>query len=284
MLRRAAASFSFALTIFGVTTQLAFAASGTIISPNQYAWDDNGGYVNWNATGGNVAVTDTALTGYIWSAGFGWINLAPTMGGVTNSGGMLGGWAWAENTGWINFTGVTIDSSGTFHGQTTPQSTFGTMSFDCTYCTVTTTWRISSGSSPSTQAATAGGNGPPAQSGPISYGYQTAAISASSSSANTPATTNVPTSLIPTSPPPIIEPSPKPSASRTPPKNSQLSPPLKLQQTPAATTTATAPPPNPAAERPAISRPIAPSVSTTLTCSWLTCWLQGFWKFVQSYF
>ena len=38
--------------------------------------------MNWLANGGNVTVTDTALTGDIWSAGFGWINLSPTNGGV----------------------------------------------------------------------------------------------------------------------------------------------------------------------------------------------------------
>jgi hypothetical protein len=65
----------------GTTTALA--STGAIDATNHYAWDDNGGY----ATGGNVTVTDTTLTGYIWSAGFGWINLSPTQGGNQQRGG-----------------------------------------------------------------------------------------------------------------------------------------------------------------------------------------------------
>jgi hypothetical protein len=107
----------------------ALASTGTIDATNHYARNDNGGYVNWYANGGNVTVSDPALTGYIWSAGFGWINLSPTLGGVTNNAGVLGGYAWGANTGWINFAGVTIDSNGRFHGQTTAQSLFGTMTF-----------------------------------------------------------------------------------------------------------------------------------------------------------
>jgi hypothetical protein len=38
---------------------LVAASTGAIDSINHYAWDDNGGYVNWAATGGNVTVTDT---------------------------------------------------------------------------------------------------------------------------------------------------------------------------------------------------------------------------------
>jgi hypothetical protein len=132
---------AFLCLVFGATAVLA--STGTIDATNHYAWDDNGGYVNWYANGGNVTVSDTALTGYIWSAGFGWINLSPDLGGVTNNAGVLGGYAWGANTGWINFTGVTIDSNGLFHGQTTAQSLFGTMTFDCTYCNVTTAWRNS---------------------------------------------------------------------------------------------------------------------------------------------
>ena len=152
MPRRTTTTLTLALFALAITTQLAFAATGTIIPPDQYAWSDNGGYVNWDATSSNVTITDTALTGYIWSAGFGWINLAPTEGGVTNNNGVLGGSAWGTNTGWINFTGVTIDSSGVFHGHTTAQPIFGTMTFDCAYCTVTTTWHAAA-------TANAGGGG-----------------------------------------------------------------------------------------------------------------------------
>lgn len=125
----------------------ALASTGTIESTNQYAWSNDGGWVNWDPTNGDVQVTDTALTGYIWSADFGWINLSPTNGGVTNNGdGVLGGYAWGENVGWINFTGVTIDSNGVFQGETVAQPVFGTMTFDCTNCSVVTTWHPSTSS------------------------------------------------------------------------------------------------------------------------------------------
>ena len=115
--------------------------------------------MNWLANGGDVTVTDTALSGYIWSAGFGWINLSPTNGGVANSSGTLSGSAWSTNTGWIDFTGVTIDSSGVFHGHTTAQSTFGTMTFDCTNCHVVTSWHAPASSSGGGGGSTGGGNG-----------------------------------------------------------------------------------------------------------------------------
>ncbi len=192
--------------------QPAFASTGTIDATNHYAWDDNGGYVNWYATGGNVTVTDTALTGYLWSAGFGWINLSPALGGVTNSAGTLGGYAWGANTGWINFAGITIDSNGLFHGQTTPQSLFGTMTFDCTYCNVTTAWRNSTVTPTVTNT---GGGG--VISGSQSVGYQNGsgasssnAVSTTSSSSSSNATP--PKSLVPTTPPPKTEPTIPPSS------------------------------------------------------------------------
>jgi hypothetical protein len=113
-----------------------------IDATSHYAWDDNGGWVNWDATNGNVVVSDSVGAGYIWSADFGWINLSPSLGGVTNDGrGNLGGWDWGQNTGWISFSGVTIDGNGAFHGSTVAQSVFGTMTFDCTKCSVVTSWR-----------------------------------------------------------------------------------------------------------------------------------------------
>jgi hypothetical protein len=81
----------------------AAASTGTIVGNNHYAWSDDGGWTNWSANGGNVTVTDTALTGYIWDANFGWINLSPSLGGVSNNGrGVLSGFAWGENTGWVD--------------------------------------------------------------------------------------------------------------------------------------------------------------------------------------
>jgi hypothetical protein len=194
---------AFLALVFGGMPVLA--SNGTIDATNHYAWNDNGGYVNWNATGGSVTVTDTALTGYVWSAGFGWINLSPTQGGVTNNAGVLGGYAWSANTGWINFAGVTIDSNGLLHGQTTAQSLFGTMTFDCTYCNVTTTWR----SSITAPNNTSGGGG--TVSGPLSYRYPNGnTVSASTSS-------QPPTSLTPNTPPPKSEPTTGPENGIAPP-------------------------------------------------------------------
>jgi Putative peptidoglycan binding domain len=159
MRQRVSSTLAIAIFFLAITASFAFASTGTIVSPYQYAWDDNGGYVNFNATGGNVTVTDTALTGYIWSAGFGWINLSPTNAGVTNSDGTLSGSAWSTNTGWIDFTGVTIDSNGVFHGHTTAQSNFGTMTFDCTNCDVVTSWRPPISTPPSSGASSGGSGG-----------------------------------------------------------------------------------------------------------------------------
>jgi hypothetical protein len=201
----AALTAAFLSLVLGTTAVLA--STGTIDATNHFAWDDNGGYVNWAATGGNVAVTDRALTGYIWSAGFGWINLAPDQGGVTNSSGRLGGYAWGANTGWINFGGVTIDSNGLFHGQTTAQSLLGTMTFDCTYCNVTTTWRNST-VSPTITTSTSSGGGTIA--GPLSYQYQNGSTAPASTSSQPPA------SLKPTTPPPKNEPAIGPSSGVAP--------------------------------------------------------------------
>jgi hypothetical protein len=214
--------WSFALPLFAIFLSLScdatvsLASTGTIDATNHYAWSDNGGYVNWYATGGNVIVTDTSLTGYIWSASFGWINLSPTLGGVTNNAGVLGGYAWGANTGWISFAGVTIDSNGLFHGQTTAQSLFGTMTFDCTYCNVTTSWRNSTVTPTVTNT---GGGG--VISGSQSVGYQNG--SGASSSAAVPTTSpgsssnaNLPKSLTPTAPPPKTEPTVAPGNSSPP--------------------------------------------------------------------
>ncbi|WP_156164504.1 hypothetical protein [Bradyrhizobium sp. LTSP885] len=207
-----------------VTASLA--ATGTIDATNHYAWNDNGGYVNWNATNGNVTVTDTTLTGYIWSAGFGWINLSPTLGGVTNNAGVLGGYAWGANTGWINFTGVTIDSNGLFHGSTVAQSLFGTMTFDCTYCNVTTTWRNSSVAATNTTTNTGGGG---TISGTQSYGYE-------SSTTGTSSAATTPPSLVPTSPPPpVIKPVSGPTSGVTIPAHLTPSITLSIYTSPTAT-------------------------------------------------
>src|SRR5450631_2270258 len=206
--------------------QAALASTGTIDATNHYAWDDNGGYVNWNANGGNVTVTDTTLTGYIWSAGFGWINLSPTLGGVTNSNGTLGGYAWGANTGWINFTGITIDSNGLFHGSIVPQSLFGTMTFDCTYCNVTTSWRNSTVTPTVTNT---GGGG--VISGSQSYGYQN-----QSPTTAIPTTSTTPPSLVPATPPSAThQPTKGPTSSATTPAHLTPSITLSISTSPTAT-------------------------------------------------
>jgi len=120
---------------------LASSTDGTIDSTYKYAWGKNTGWINFGTTGGNVHVTDSALTGYAWSDNYGWINLNPTKSGVTNDGaGTLSGYAWGENLGWINFNGVTINSSGEFTGSASGDVS-GQISFDCTNCKVKTDWR-----------------------------------------------------------------------------------------------------------------------------------------------
>jgi hypothetical protein len=205
--------FFFSLS-FGAAVSLA--STGAIDLINHYAWDDNGGYVNWYANGGNVTVTDTALTGYIWSAGFGWINLSPTLGGVTNSNGTLGGYAWGANTGWINFAGITIDSNGLFHGSTVPQSLFGTMTFDCTYCNVTTSWHSSTITPTVTNT---GGGGVISGSQSVGYLNGSGASNSAAASATSPGSSSnatPPKSLTPTAPPPKNEPTVAPGNSSPP--------------------------------------------------------------------
>ncbi len=165
------AIFAFAcllvLSVGGVITARASTSNGTI-DPNgqnyKYGWGDVVSWVNFGTSGGNVHVLDDRLTGYAWSENFGWINMSSTRAAVTNNAeGTLGGYAWGENFGYIPFTGVTIDSSGVFHG-TTGQATStnaGSISFDCTNCRVVTDWRpASTRTSTSTSGGGGGGGGP----------------------------------------------------------------------------------------------------------------------------
>ena len=114
-------------------TVFASETNGTIDSTYKYAWSENIAWINFGVSTGNVAVTDSAVTGYAWSANYGWIALTPTSsyGGITNDGeGDLSGSAWGENTGWIDFEGVSIDSSGYFSGYATSTIT-GQISLNC---------------------------------------------------------------------------------------------------------------------------------------------------------
>jgi hypothetical protein len=133
-----------ALVAFAVlltAAPVAFAAAGTISSSSKYAWSNIGGWVNFAPSNSIVTVTYAAITGYAWSANDGWINLSPTGSGVTNDGkGNLSGFAWDSLAGWVSFSGVTIDSSGKFHGEATGANSYA-VNFDCSSCNVVTTWR-----------------------------------------------------------------------------------------------------------------------------------------------
>ena len=132
------------LLFFSFTNVSASPTDGTIDTTFKYAWSSNVGWINFNTAGGNIYVTDTQLSGYAWSKNNGWINLKPATGGVANNReGTLSGYAWGDHLGWINFSGVTIDTSGRFHGQATGDD-IGTLTFDCTYCDVRTDWRPAS--------------------------------------------------------------------------------------------------------------------------------------------
>jgi hypothetical protein len=126
-----------------------FASSGNISTTQKYAFSNVGGYVNFATALGNVTVNDNFLSGYAWSTNDGWINLNPSQGGVHNDGkGTLSGFAWDQTAGWINFSGVTIDTSGVFHGQATGGTVNGAgyiLNFDCSNCNVVTDWRPSTG-------------------------------------------------------------------------------------------------------------------------------------------
>lgn len=115
--------------------------------PNHYAYAENLGWIDFNPTGGNVQVTDSALTGYAWSENAGWISLncandndncLPSYKVLNDGSGNLSGYAYAENIGWINFDpmyggtdyGVKIDSSGNFTGYAWGENA-GWVSFNC---------------------------------------------------------------------------------------------------------------------------------------------------------
>jgi hypothetical protein len=141
-------SKSFILAVAAVALLLpltSMAAAGSIDSANKYAWGSGIGWVNFNPTNGNVAVSDAGLSGSAWGENYGWINLNPTASGVKNDGtGVLSGYAWGENTGYIDFSGVRINAQGIFTGTATGDIV-GSLTFDCTNCKVTTTWRPSTG-------------------------------------------------------------------------------------------------------------------------------------------
>lgn len=139
------------IAFFIFSTNAFATTAGIIDSTYKYGWSNRLGWINFKASGGNVQVSDAALTGYIWSQNYGWINLAPAKGGVLNNGeGTLRGQAWGENIGYIDFSGVIIMGDGIFRGYATG-TVSGTVSLNCLQvdrdtCSssnfkVATTWR-----------------------------------------------------------------------------------------------------------------------------------------------
>jgi hypothetical protein len=144
MNKKAIAFLAFSALLFPLAVIQASDVNGTIQTPNQYAWADSGGWVNFAAPHSNIHITDSGLTGQAWIDNYGWVNLTPSHGGVANDGeGTLSGTAWGANLGWVYFTGVAINSSGQFTGEATSDN-IGNINFDCVNCTVTTDWRPAS--------------------------------------------------------------------------------------------------------------------------------------------
>jgi len=151
----------FLLVSFFALPAFASETDGTITSGGNagYAWSDQTGWVNFGITNGNVHITDTGVTGNAWSSTHGWINLAPSNGGVTvAASGVLSGYAWGSSLGWINFSAVSINSSGKFIGNATG-ATVGTLTFDCTNCSVMTDYRPQNFRTVATPAPSGGGGG-----------------------------------------------------------------------------------------------------------------------------
>lgn len=129
-----------------------FVAVATIVPSYQYAWSNQGGWINFAPTQAGVVVDSYGLSGYAWAQNTGWISFQTTESGVTNDGrGNLGGFAWSEGEGWLSFTGVSIDATGRFRGVAT--GAHSSLTFDCGYCDVRTNWR------PSTQGSSGGASG-----------------------------------------------------------------------------------------------------------------------------
>lgn len=137
-----------------------FASStdGTIDATYKYAWGNNIGWINFGTSGGNIHITDSAITGYAWSQNYGWINMGSASSGVVNNGeGDLSGHAWGQNLGWIDFGDVGINSSGQFSGAAVIENNSSQISFDCANCVVRTDWRPASTRTVPTSPALSGG-------------------------------------------------------------------------------------------------------------------------------
>lgn len=160
------------LSVLSLHPVSVLAASGVVDSNNKYAWGENLGWVNFGATGGNIAITDDKITGFAWSQAYGWINFGPfsNYSGVTNNASsVLGGHAWSSSLGWIAMNGVTIDTNtGVFGGIAgTPANPAGRINFGCSTCKVSTNWRPGSAAiTTATPATTPPATTPPATAAP----------------------------------------------------------------------------------------------------------------------
>ena len=134
------------LILFAASAGVAFASTtdGRIDETEKYAWGENIGWLNLNASSTNIEISSTGITGYMWGENIGWISLncsndsscATVDYGITNTtGGSLGGLAWGENVGWIDFSpdfgGVGIDGDGKFTGYAWGEN-IGWIVFNCT--------------------------------------------------------------------------------------------------------------------------------------------------------
>lgn len=117
------------IAIFVAPASRASITNGSVDTTSRYAWAENIGWIDFGSSQGNVAITDTAITGYAWGEQVGWISLncsndsscATVNYAISNDGiGNLSGYAWGENIGWIDFNptagGVTINTDGEFLG------------------------------------------------------------------------------------------------------------------------------------------------------------------------
>ncbi len=147
--------FIFSACLYSIQYVIASTTDGTIDAANKWAWSENTGWIDFGTSGGNVHVTDTALTGYAYGENIGWISLncsnTSSCGSngyavANNAEGTLSGYAWSENAGWIHFAptggGVTINASGVFTGSAYSEN-LGWIVFGTDH-PVTTDWRPAS--------------------------------------------------------------------------------------------------------------------------------------------
>ena len=89
--------------------------AGNIDATSEYAWAENGGWLQAAATNAGVSVhfdgSSGYLSGHAWGENVGWITFDPAFGGVmiNFTNGTFSGRAWGENIGWLTFKGTSPD-------------------------------------------------------------------------------------------------------------------------------------------------------------------------------